>query len=110
MSFSRTPGLATKSPPDPVHHRLVRIQRTRAIRTRKARELRGWKIVTELLEAGRQSDVPLRLLIAARAAFLREDLNDAVRRLGAVQRCCRGTLEDLDALDVVWIQVTEPIR
>ena len=38
-------------------------------------------------------------------AALREDLNDAVRGLGAVERCRGRALQDFDALDVIWIQV-----
>src|SRR5690606_33659536 len=41
----------------------------------------------------------------ARRPALRDDLHDAVGRLRAVQRRCRRTLDDLDALDVVRVDV-----
>ena len=43
-------------------------------------------------------------------AALRDDLDDAVGGLGAVQRCRRRALDDLHRLDVFRIEVVEPRR
>jgi hypothetical protein len=40
-------------------------------------------------------------------ALLGDDLDDAVGRLGAVERGRRGSLDDLDALDLVGIEVVQ---
>jgi len=42
-------------------------------------------------------------------ASLREDLNDASRSLGSVERGRRRPLENLDALDLVGVQVRESV-
>src|SRR4029079_13496393 len=43
----------------------------------------------------------------ARGAALRDDLNDPVRRLGAVQRGSGRALQHLDRLDIVRIEVVD---
>ncbi len=54
---------------------------------------------------GSPSDVfPIRMYVAGGAA-LRDDLDHARRGLGAVQRGGRGSLDDLDALDVGGVDV-----
>ena len=89
-------------------HGLVRVERARAVRAGEARELRDREIVAQLLEARREAEVELRLLIA-RVATLGEDLNDAIRRLGPVQRRGGRALQHFDPLDVVRVQVTETV-
>src|SRR5690606_6609174 len=42
-----------------------------------------------------------------RGAALRDDLDHAGRRLGAVERRSRGPLDDLDALDVIGVDVVQ---
>src|SRR5205823_12369376 len=39
-----------------------------------------------------------------------EDLDDTVARLGPVKRGSRSALQDFDSLDVVGIEITEPVR
>jgi hypothetical protein len=43
-------------------------------------------------------------------ALLRRDHDDAVRRVGAVERRGGRTLDDLDRLDLVRVQITDPAR
>ena len=45
-------------------HRLVRVERARAVRAGEARELRDREVVAQLLEARREAEVQLRPLIA----------------------------------------------
>src|SRR5439155_5244572 len=47
------------------------------------------------------------VLRAIRGALLRDDVDDAARRLRPVQSGRRRTLENLDALDLVRIEVVE---
>ena len=56
--------------------------------------------------------VPLRRdvlpeLLRAQASFLRDDLDHAGRSVGAIERRGRRSLHDLDALDVVRIQIVQ---
>ena len=44
------------------------------------------------------------------ATALREDLDDAVRRFGSIQRRCSGTSDDLDSFDHVRVDVVETGR
>ena len=44
----------------------------------------------------------------AAPATLRDDLNDAIRRLRAIERRGGGSLDDLDALDLFRIDVVDP--
>ena len=46
----------------------------------------------------------------AALAFLRRDVDDAVRRFGAVERGGRGSLEDVDVLNLVGVDVIETRR
>src|SRR5690606_37290935 len=48
-----------------------------------------------------------RVARAARCTLLRDDVDHAARRLRAVQRRSRGTLQDLDALDVLGAEAVQ---
>jgi hypothetical protein len=61
--------------------------------------------VAEVVQALAQREVPAG---RTRRAVLGDDLNDAIRGLGAVQRGGGWPLHDLDALDVVGVEVVEP--
>src|SRR5690348_3029487 len=48
------------------------------------------------------------ILGAVRLTLLRDDVDDAARRFRSIQRGRGGALEDLDALDLFWVEVVEP--
>ena len=87
--------------------RLVHVERLRPIRALELRvELR--LVIRALpIDAGAQTERPLRSILCPPA--LREDLDYAVGRLRAVEGRRRSTLQHLDAIDVVGIQVRQAI-
>ncbi len=85
---------------------LVDVEAFQLIRLRVAppAQARALLRVPHPVRAGGQRHVELG--VAGRAA-LGDDLHDAVRRFRAVQRRRRGSLDDLDAGDVVRVQVVQ---
>ncbi len=87
--------------------RLVHVERARAVLAREVRVQVRRVVLRRAIPTGGESEVPRRRVLEP--PFLGEDLNDAVRGVGAVERRRGRAFQHFDALDVVRIQIRRAV-